>query len=360
MDLSKAFDKVPHNCLLHKLTAYGIRGKIRNWIADFLDNRHLRVKVNGVLSSPVAATSGVPQGSVLGPELFKIYVNDLPKYIKANCLMYADDIKVWAEVTSTDQASNLQRSLDALHEWSVRWKMPVNSSKCSVLHIGNMTPLHPYTLGGNLLSATEVERDLEILVSSSLKSTDDTRRKVAGATRIMCAIRRAFSGFPAAIFRTLFCSHVRPILEYGQPATFPLSKGETDLLEKVQRRGTRWISGFREVPYEERLRRLNLFPLAYRRRRGDLIYTRRILNGDLGEELRTFFTLNNEAPTRGHHLKLFKPRRLRLKPNFTLSTRVVNDWNILSPSVIGAPSECSFKKQVDRQLWWKQTGRCRD
>jgi hypothetical protein len=353
VDFCKAFDKVPHDYLLHKLKAYGIQGRIWNWIADFLDNRHLRVKVNGVLSSPVAATSGVPQGSVLGPELFKIYVSDLPEGIQANSLMYADDMKVWAEVTSVDQANNLQQSLDALHEWSIRWKMPVNPSKCSVLPIGSTTLSHSYTLGGNLLTVSEVERDLGILVSSNLKSTDDTRRKVAAATRMLCAIRRAFSGFPATVFRTLFCSHVRPILEYGQPAVFPLSKGETDLLEKVQRRGTRWVSGFRALPYEERLRRLKLFPLEYRRRRGDLIYTRRILNGDMGVQLRSFFTLNNQFPTRGHHMKLFKPRRLRLKPNFTLSTRVINDWNVLSPAVIGAQSERGFKDLMDRQLWWE-------
>ena len=145
-------------------------------------------------------------------------------------------------------------------------------------------------------------------------------------------LRLAFSCWTPDVFRKLFTSFVRPLLEYGQPAFFPMTKGECDRLKGVQRRGTRWIPAFRGLTYQERLEHLDLFSLDYRRRRGDLIFTRRILLGQLGPELSSFFALNTAGPTRGHSLKLFKPRRQILRTNATLSTRVVGrpvglaDW----------------------------------
>jgi hypothetical protein len=119
IDFSKAFDKVPHQRLLEKLRAYGIQRKLWAWIADFLSDRHIRVKVNQATSDPISATSGVPQGSVLGPELFRVYVNDLPTTLRTECLMYADDLKLWAKVSSQEEAEVVQAVLDKLYEWSV-------------------------------------------------------------------------------------------------------------------------------------------------------------------------------------------------------------------------------------------------
>ena len=152
------------------------------------------------------------------------------------------------------------------------------------------------------------------------------------------------------LFRRLFVSHVRPVLEFGQPATNPITKGECDLLERVQRRGSKAVKGFRHLPYAERLHRLDLFSLNYRRRRGDLIYTRRILKGELGPELRSYFLLNCDGPTRGHQHKLYKVRRHRLHPRMTLSTRVVNDRNRLPDLVAEASSEAKFKGLLDQHM----------
>ena len=228
--------------------------------------------------------------------------------------------------------------------------LPINLEKFAILPLGRTFPSFPYTLAGAVIPVTQVEKDLGILVCTNLKSAEDTNRKVAGASRILGAIRRAFSKLSPEIFRVLYSSHVRPILEYGQPATYPLTQREVILLERVQRRGTRWITGLRTVPYEERPRRLNLFHLDCRRRRVDLTYTRCILNGELGEELRGFFTLHTSGPTRGHQLKLYKPRRLRFKTTCSLSTRVINDWNALPSTVLETQSEDGFKKSVDEHL----------
>ena len=350
IDFSKAFDKVPHQRLLLKLSSYGVKGRLLDWIASFLSDRRLRVRVNASYSEYLPATSGVPQGSVLGPELFKIYVNDLPACIASECVLYADDLKIWTPVASLHQALELQESLDKLVDWSTLWELPINPCKCAVLPVGASSTIYPYRLGGVPLNAVEHIKDLGIIVSSDFKSNLETNRKVAASSRMLAMLRRAFSSWTPDVFRKLFTAFVRPLLEYGQPASFPLTKGECDRLESVQRRGTRWIPAFRGLTYQERLDQLDLFSLDYRRRRGDLIYTRRILLGQLGPELSSFFALNTDGPTRGHSLKLFKPRRQILRTVATLSTRVINDWNRLPSSAVDATSEASFKLFLDKYV----------
>ena len=123
--------------------------------------------------------------------------------------------------------------------------------------------------------------------------------------------------------------------------------GKSDIIERVQRRGSKAVIGLRQLTYEQRLQHLGMFTLAHRRKRGDLIYARRILFGELGEDLRKFFPLITDGPTRGHQHKLFKLRRLRMRMNMTLSTRVVNDWNRLPSTVIESTSEACFKTRLD-------------
>ncbi|CAI2738296.1 unnamed protein product [Dicrocoelium dendriticum] len=165
VDFSKAFDKVPHERLLLKLRGTGVSGNVLSWIADFLNGRTMRVKVNEAYSTPVQMTSGVPQGSVLGPELFKIFINDLPSELQMDCLVYADDMKLWMEVTCLEDADRLQASLDILHDWSANWQLPINCEKCSVLSIGALEPFGIYHIGGVLLRTTILEKDLGVLVS---------------------------------------------------------------------------------------------------------------------------------------------------------------------------------------------------
>ena len=347
VDFSKAFDKVPHQRLLAKLTAHGIRGKMLTWIADFLMNRHVRVKVNDVSSDAVVVSSGVPQGSVLGPELFSLYINDLPEALGSDCLLYADDLKLWGPVSCLGEANNFKSTLDALYAWSQTWQLPVNLAKCSVLALPSGVPITNYHIGGHTLRTVSSERDLGIIVASDLTSSLDSIKRASAASRLLGAIRRSFSRMTPDIFRKLFSSHVRPILEFGQPAVYPLTKGESDIIERVQRRGSKAVIGLRQLTYEQRLQHLGMFTLAHRRRRGDLIYARRILFGELGEDLRKFFPLNTDGPTRGHQHKLFKLRRLRMRMNMTLSTRVVNDWNRLPSTVIESTSEACFKTRLD-------------
>lgn len=290
--------------------------------------------------------------SALGPSLFKIYVNDLPAQLSSDCLLFADDLKLWASVTTSEEYGELQDDLERLSRWSERWLLPINQEKCAVLHLGPGSPFGPYYLDGNPVKVVDVEKDLGILVSGSLKSKPDSLRKAAAASRMMWAIRRSFATLKPQTFQLLFGSHVRPILEYGLPASYPLTKGEKSELEKVQRRATKMVSGLQQLSYEDRLDNLNLYPLELRRQRYDLLTTRRILLGDYGDDLKSFFPLSDDPRTRGHPLKLRKKRTLRLAAQFTLSTRVVNLWNSLPSEAVLAESEDRFKALLDTDHLW--------
>ena len=133
-DFSKAFDSVPHKRLMVKLEGYGINGDILRWIRSFLTGRTQCVNVDGVRSMWKKVLSGIPQGSVLGPILFVIFINDLPEDVLFNfCKMFADDCKLYGAV---NQVNLMQSDLTHMEEWSEKWQLPFNASKCKVMHLG--------------------------------------------------------------------------------------------------------------------------------------------------------------------------------------------------------------------------------
>jgi hypothetical protein len=135
LDFSKAFDKVSHSLLLHKLYHYGIRGSINQWIQTFLYNRTQVVAVDGETSDKVHVESGVPQGSVLGPSLFLFYINDLPQGLYSTVCIFADDTVVYLTVSSDSDCSKLQSDLDELAKWENNWEMEFHPEKCTVLTV---------------------------------------------------------------------------------------------------------------------------------------------------------------------------------------------------------------------------------
>jgi Reverse transcriptase (RNA-dependent DNA polymerase) len=171
LDFAKAFDKVPHGRLLTEIAAAGIGGELYSWIKEWLTGRSQRVVINGSFSSWSPVLSGVPQGSVLGPLLFNIFINDLDSTVTANQLIkkFADDTKIGHVIAYNESAAELQSTLDRLHTWSTVWGMEFNVKKCHVLHVGRNNPAHVYKLGGQNLAATNSERDVGVQISDTLK-----------------------------------------------------------------------------------------------------------------------------------------------------------------------------------------------
>ena len=267
-DFSKAFDSVPHLRLLNKLESYGITGELLMWIKSFLQKRKQRVKVNGELSDWFTVKSGVPQGTVLGPILFVIYINDMPDVITSSCKIFADDAKVFSMVS---QDSTLQTDLDNLVKWSELWQLPFNYGKCKCLHLGKNNQGNSYYMNGKCLSHVENEKDLGVIIDKELKFHKQSAAAVMKANRVLGLIKKTFTTKSEATIPLLYMTLVRPHLEYANTIWGPHYKEDQKMVENVQRRATKMISSIKNLPYEARLRYLNLPSLQHRRKRGDMI-----------------------------------------------------------------------------------------
>ena len=256
-DFAKAFDSVPHKRLLTKIESLGIRGDILQWIKAFLVGRKQKVCVDGVHSSWNPVKSGIPQGSVLGPLLFVIYINDMPTKIKSLCLLFADDAKIYNENSNV-----LQEDMKKLSEWSYKWQLPFNTKKCKSLHIGGKNNHHLYTMNDQELDQVTEEKDLGIIIDENLKFHKHTAAAAKKANFILGLIKRSFASLDSNILPLLYKALVRPHLEYGNLIWGPHFKGDQIKLEKIQRRATKLVPGIKDLTYEERMRALRLPSLA--------------------------------------------------------------------------------------------------
>ena len=159
MDFAKAFDKVPHKRLIHKIKGIGIQG---TGIINFLNKRQQRVILNNDTSDWADVISGIPQGSVLGPILFIIFINDLPKEVKSYINIFADDTKLFRAIQNIKDIDSIQKDITKLTEWSIRWQLMFNDGKCKVVHYGKNNPKHQYMIQGEPLNTDTEETDIGI------------------------------------------------------------------------------------------------------------------------------------------------------------------------------------------------------
>lgn len=352
LDFKKAFDKVPHQRLLLKLQKYGIKGKVHKWIKEFLSDRVQRVVINGIPSEWSKVSSGIPQGSVLGPVLFLIYINDMPDVIAVIIKLYADDAKLYSRVPlEVKERNQVQVSLDESVKWAKNWIMFYNFTKCHHLQIGRREINTAYTMKSEEetfeLAKVKTEKDLGVIVDNNLLFRDHITSKVNIANRNLGIIFRTFTYIDQDIFLHLYKSLVRPHLEFASPVWSPHYKKDSILIENVQRRATRLVRGLKEYSYTDRLKILGLPTLEYRRERADLIQVYKILNNiDILDKNKLFTVLDNS--TRGHSAKLYKRQfRLTSRAN-SFSNRVINSWNGLPDYVVSAPSVNAFKSRLNK------------
>ena len=347
VDFSKAFDRVDHGILLQKLHACGIRGKIIRWVAAYLSGRSWQVRLNNSLSSVRLSTSGVPQGSVLGPRLFTIYVSDLPSQLTSHCLLYADDLKIWREVQSAQDPEELQLDLDRLQDWAARNNLPVNPKKCCTMHIGGQGPPREYHIHGVTLNVASSVKDLGVITSDDLKTRQHTSKARAAGLKMLWALKRSFTNWSPAVFTLLHKTFIRPVMEYGAPAYFPCTKGEANSLEAVQRLGTRMVPELRGLTYSDRCLSLGLFTLRYRRTRADLIFIYRVMVRRDFPEFEGLFPRLLDSRTRGHDLRIKVTRTDNLPHVYRLSRRAIADWNRLPEEAVHATTITAFKMKMD-------------
>ena len=350
-DYRKAFDSVPHMRLMRKIESCGITGQVQRWIKSFLQGRRQRVRVGEAVSGWKKVTSGIPQGSVLGPTLFVLFINDLPQVVESRVALFADDTKVFREIQSDEDREKLQQDIDELLIWSKKWQLPFNESKCKVMHYGKTNRKADYNLGGVQIVEVSEEKDLGVTFDQQLSFGTNASKVVAAANSTLGLINRHFRHIETKPFMNLYKTLVRPKVEYCMTVAQPVYKKDKEKIERVQHRATKLVLGMENKEYSERLAELKLPSLEYRRKRADVMQTYKIMNNIDKIDEKKFFKPCKEVRTRGHTMRVQKTQCKSLVRRNTFSQRVVNDWNALPDAVVTSGSINQFKGRLGR--WWK-------
>ena len=356
-DFSKAFDKVSIPKLMVKLKSYGIGGKILIWIENWLKGRMQRTIIDGVASPWVEVLSGVPQGSVLGPLLFIIFIDDIDDYATSidKIGKFADDTKTANKATTPNDCQNLQTCIDRMYEWSSKWSMIFNVQKCKVLHVGHNNRRHSYTMNNQNLQVCDLEKDIGVTINRNLKPNDHCARVTGTALGIFYQLIRSFHYRDKKVFRNLFTTYVRPHLEFASPAWAPWQCKDIEKIENVQRKFVRNVNGLKNKTYEGKLHELGLLTLKDRRVYLDLVEVYKIINGLTRMDRNALFVLTGDAErrhTRNTECPLnivLKRSNLEIRRNF-FSTRAAIEWNSLPVDIKMCTRLSMFKTNLKSHL----------
>ncbi len=286
LDMSKAFDRISHQNLIIKLRNCGFGGSLLKWFQSYLTDRCQRVTVLGATSNTLPISSGVPQGSILGPALFLIYVNDLPDSVNScQIAMFADDTKLYSTIKCVEDATLLQSDLVNLEHWSSTSGLSFNEMKCKQQRVTRkVKPItSTFTINGHQLQTTVIERDLGVCVASNLTWKVQVYQQASKANKMLGYIRRNTTFVTStAPRRTLYLALVRPHYSYSSPIWAPQTVELISLLERTQRRATKYILNLpfsTDVDYNTRLQSLQLLPISYWHEYLDLTFFFKITHG---------------------------------------------------------------------------------
>jgi hypothetical protein len=262
IDYAKAFDTVCHAKLLHKLSAVGIDGQLLAWIGNFLSGRTQVTRVGYSYSESASLTSGVIQGSCLGPLLFLVYINDVVELFGQGtvCKLFADDIKLYCVIESSDDSDCLQSNLNKLSSWSKDWQLNISSTKSVYMRIGDRSglPEAKYNISEAPLQRHYECKDLGVVVDDNLKLSKHIDSIVAKARQRASLIYKCFVSRSPDLLARAFTTYVRPILEYACVVWNLVYVGLIDKIESVQRQFTKRIPKISHLNYRDRLIFLNL------------------------------------------------------------------------------------------------------
>lgn len=361
LDFSKAFDSVPHNLLLHKLSLYGIGGPLHRWFSDYLHSRSQRVLIDGSFSTWAEVTSGVPQGGLLGPFLFLLFINDLPRTVsdQSSIALFADDAKCFRTVICPLDCNEFQHDINKLYDWSLTWGLSYNVDKCVVMRITrkrkssvSSLAVSPYEAGGHTLKVVASQKDLGVIITNKLTWSSHIECVVAKANRMLGFLRRNCANIGTDSKRTLYLSFVRSQLGYASEVWAPQSTiNHLRVLEGVQRRATRFILNCSykvcERPdYKSRLALLKLLPLSYWHEFRDICFYYKCINNYYNISIDNYTSLVT-GRTRSANILNLRANRFRTSLfGDSFFNRIVPLWNNIPSDIRKIKVLSTFKERM--------------
>ena len=352
LDFSKAFDKVDHHGLLIKLKHYGIQDSLLKWSQSFLMGRAQKVIVDGKESNSKPVLSGVPQGTVLGPLFFLIYINDINRNLSKGTKMrlFADDSLLYREIKDSHDCKILQRDLETLQMWEKEWKMQFHPDKCQVIRITNKKkPTEvEYQLHNQTLAETKNAKYLGIIIDDKLQWKDQCRTMCKKTNSLLAFLKRNIYGCPEHVKDKCYKAFIRPVLEYGSCVWDPHCQNQIDEIEKVQKNAARFVTNnysFKTGNTKINMKKLRWIPLEEQRARNKVTFLFKAINGHSKiptDELNMVSSSRTRYGTQAFklphsnvnsHLYSFFPNTIRL-------------WNNLPTPVKNSNSVEEFKTQL--------------
>ena len=353
LDFSRASDTVPHKRLLGKLASYGISGPLNSWIRAFLTGRTMSVTIDGVTSDPADVLSGVPQGTVLGPLLFLIYINDMPDVVSHGTYvrLFADDFLAYRPIHSDQDQIILQQDLTALQNWAERWGMRFNPKKCYIMHIHrSQIRSRIYQLCGEVLYSVSKAKYLGVLISNDLSWNEQVCKVAAKANTTLHFISRNLKHCPRSMRQTAYCSLTRSGVEYCSSVWDPHLQKDKVRLEKINRRAARVVFNrtWRDpnVSPTALLHQLQWAPLETRRYHQRMCLMYKVSHGLVAvPPTRLIPPARN---LRGHTRKYQHISTTCDPAKFPFFPRSIPEWNQLDNDIVTAPSIDSFRSRLTR------------
>ena len=321
-----------------------------NWVRAFLGSRSQRVVIEGEESESIPVTSGVPQGSVLGPILFLIYINDLPDEVCSQVRLFADDTALYLTMESEDSGPTLQSDLDILSMWETRWDMEFNPSKCQVVHVaGSKRPVkRDYILHGQVLESVTCAKYLGVDISGSLTWNSHIDRITGSANRTLGFVRRNIKTRMSKVRETAYNTLVRPQLEYASAVWDPHNKNRISQIEQVQRRAARWtVSNFdRKASVTEIVQDLGWRTLDQRRADARLCLFFKILHGLVAVPLPDYIQHSTRISRYCHSMTFRQVSTSTDYYKYSFFPLAIVQWNALPQSVACLQNLEVFKTTV--------------
>ena len=356
LDFAKAFDRVSHALLVHKLRRYGIVGSVNSWIEGFLADRQQVVLVNGTKSGLLPVESGVPQGSVLGPSLFLLYINDLPANIRSTTRLFADDTMCHNVTRSKTDQEVLQKDLNALSIWEKQWSMDFHPQKCSTLCTSKKsTKLTPaYTLHGHTIENVASTKYLGVTIQENLNWNDHITTTCKKANKTLGFLRRNLKIGNKKVKETAYKTLVRPILEYASPVWDPHQVDDTDSIDKIQRRAARWVNNrFRRTSCVEKMIEDLKWPSLKDRRkkaRLEMFYKYHNKLVTINSKYCPKPSVSRLGRRRNNSCAYNIPQTRTLYRQSTFFPRTIPEWNHLPEDVVSASTLDLFKSRLAATL----------